>query len=110
MPQGIGATHSILGTQQTFGGMYFNVLDVSGSASYVAGGDSIGATSFGFNNTIWTLIGAVSQSGTYFVIGRCMNDGVSPWQLVWYVSATGAEVGAAVDLSAETVRLSALGY
>ena len=110
MTQGIGATHSILGTQQTFGGMYFNVLDVSGSASYVQGGDSISATSFGFNNTIWSLVAAVSQSGTYFVIGRCLNNGVSAWQLVWYVSATGSEVGAAVNLSAEKVRLSALGY
>ena len=110
MAQGIGATHSILGTQQTFGGMYFNVLDVSGSASYVQGGDVIGATSFGFNNTIWTLIGGVSHSGTYFAIARALNNGLTQWQLVWYVSATGAEVAAAVNLSTETVRLSALGY
>jgi hypothetical protein len=111
MSQGIGATHPILGVSDVFGGHYYSPLDYAGSASYVQGGDSIGATSFGFNSSIQTLIGSVSHSGTYFVIPRPLNSGIqTSWQLVWMVVATGAEVGAAVNLSGETVRLSAIGY
>lgn len=109
MAQGVGATHPITGVQQTFGGMFWSPLDISGSASYVQGGDTLSPPSFGFNSYIWSLTGGVSQSGTYFVIGRALNSGYSQFQLVWYVSSTGAEVGAGVDLSAETVRVAAIG-
>ncbi len=108
---GIGSTKPILGVSDVFGGHYYSPLDYSGSASYVQGGDSIGATSFGFNSSIQTLIGSVSQSGTYFVIPRPLTSGIqTQWQLVWFVTATGAEVAAATNLSGETVRLSAIGY
>ena len=63
MAQGVGSTKQILGLLQTFGGLYWSPLDYSGPASYVQGGDAIGATSFGFNNTIWALVGSVDQSG-----------------------------------------------
>ena len=109
MSQGVGATHPITGVQQTFGGMFWSPLDISGSASYVQGGDALSPQSFGFNSYIWSLTGAVSQSGTYFVLGRALSSGFSQFQLVWFVTATGAEVGAGVNLSAETVRIAAIG-
>lgn len=109
MAQGIGSTFPILGTNQTFGGFYYAPIDYSGSASYVAGGDTIDPTSFGFNSYIWTLVGAVAQSGDYFVVPRALNSGFTQWQLVWFSSSTGAEVGADTDLSSEKVRLSAIG-
>jgi hypothetical protein len=108
--QGVGATHPINGAVDTFGGHFWSPLDYSGSASYVQGGDSISPQSFGLNNTIWTLIGSVSQSGNYEVRPRALNNGVTQWQLVWFVVATGLQVAAAVNLSGETVRLSAIGY
>jgi hypothetical protein len=111
MSQGIGATHPILGVSDVFGGHYYSPLDYAGSASYVQGGDSIGATSFGFNSSIQTLIGSVSHSGTYRVDPRPLTSGIqTQWQLVWIVVATGLEVAGAVNLSGETVRLSAIGY
>lgn len=108
MAQGVGATHPITGVQQTFGGMFWSPLDISGSASYQTGGDSIDPTSFGFNSYIWQLTGAVSQSGNYYVLPRALNSGFTQWQLVWFTIA-GAQVTANTDLSAETVRLAAIG-
>ena len=109
MSQGVGATHPILGVQQTFGGMYWSPLDVSGSSSYVAGGDAIDPTSFGFNSYIHSLVGGVSQSGNYRAEARALNNGFTKWQLVWFVMSTGLQVAASVNLSGETVRLAAIG-
>ena len=109
MPQGVGATHSILGVQQTFGGMYWSPLDVSGSASYVQGGDAISPRSFGFNSYIWSLEGGVSQSGNYYAVPRALNSGFTQWQLVWFVYLPGFRWEPAVNLSGETVRLAAIG-
>lgn len=119
MAQGVGATHPIIGVQQTFGGMYWSPLDVSGSASYVQGGDQIDPSSFGFNSYIWSLAGAIDQSGKWQVVPRALNNGFTQWQLVW-VSLTTATVGgeaqtageeavAGTDLSTFTVRLAAIG-
>ena len=109
MAQGVGATHPILGVQQTFGGMYWSPLDVSGSSFYVAGGDAISPQSFGFNSYIWQLTGGVSQSGNYRAEPRALNSGFTQWQLVWFVVATGVEVAGGIDLAGETVRLAAIG-
>ena len=109
MSQGVGATHPILGVQQTFGGMYWSPLDVSGSASYQTGGDAISPQSFGFNSYIWQLTGGVSQSGNYRAEPRALNSGFTQWQLVWFVVSTGLQVAANVNLSGETVRLADIG-
>jgi hypothetical protein len=109
MAQGVGGTHPILGLQQTFGGMFWSPLDINGSASYVQGGDAISPQSFGFNSYIHQLVGGVSQSGNYVAVPRALNSGFTQWQLVWFVVATGLQVGAAVNLSGETVRLAAIG-
>ncbi len=52
--------------------------------------------------------GVQSVSGTYWVQPRPAGTGVrQAWSLHWFVTATGAEVAAAVNLSAESVQLGA---
>lgn len=109
MAQGVGATHPIIGVQQTFGGMFWSPLDISGSKSYQTGGDAVSPQSFGFNSYIWELVGGVSQSGNYRAEGRALTSGFSQFQLVWFVVSTGLQVAANVDLSGETVRVAAIG-
>ena len=109
MSQAVGSTHAIIGLNQTFGGLFWAPLDYSGPASYVQGGDSISPPSFGFNSTIWALVGSVDHTNTYRIEARPLNNGVTQWQLVWIVMATGVEVADAVNLSTYTVRLVAHG-
>ena len=121
MSQGIGSTKPILGVSDVFGGHYYSPLDYAGSASYVQGGDSIGATSFGFNSSIQTLIGGVDQSAKFLAVPRPLNSGIqTAWQLVWISLTTatvggqaqtaGTEAAAGTNLSTFTARLSAIGY
>lgn len=111
MAQGQGSYKAIPNGQDTFGGHLFGVLDYAGPSSYVQGGDGpISPQAFGMFNTILSLWGSDDQSNTYRVVARPTQNGTTPWQLVWLVNATGLEVGAGVNLSAYTVRLSAIGY
>lgn len=109
MAQTVGSPKAILGTNDTFGGKYYAPIDYSGATSYSTGGDAINPQMFGFNNTILSLYGGTSQSGTYRVSPRALSNGYSAWQLVWIVASTGVEVSASTNLSAETVRLTAIG-
>lgn len=119
MAQGVGKTFPILGAIDTFGGHYWSPLDYSGPTSYVQGGDSISAMSFGMNNNISTMIGSADQSGKAYVVPRPLNNGVTQWQLVWIAISNsiggtsqtpGSEVAAGTNLSTLKVRLSAIGY
>lgn len=119
MAQGVGATHPILGLQQTFGGMFWSPLDCAGSSSYVQGGDSVSPQSFGFNSYIHSLVGAVDQSGKWQVKARALNSGFTQWTIVWISLTTaplggqsqtaGQEAAAGTNLSTYTVRLAAIG-
>lgn len=109
MAQGVGSTKAVRFGPDVFGGHLYGAVDYNGPASYVQGGDAIDPRIFGFPNTIVTLIGSADQTDTYFVEPRPMQNDVTPWQLVWKVTATGLEVGAGVNLSGFTVRLSAIG-
>ena len=119
MAQGVATPHPITGVQQTFDGMFWTPIDANGSDSYVQGGDTMTARSFGFNSTIWTIAAGIDQSGKWQVIPRCLAYGYSPWQLVWISLTTatiggvaqtaGQEAAAGTDLSSFTVRLAALG-
>ena len=110
MSQGVGSAKQILGSADTFGGHLYGIADYSGPAAYVQGGDTIDPRIFGMPNRVFTLIGSIDQSGAYQAVGRPLNNGYTQWQLVWISLATGEEVGAGTNLSAITVRLSALGY
>lgn len=83
----------------------------SGPASYVqqaSGGDVVQAPTFQFYFDI--LHPAMSKSGTYLVYPFPTAVGSrATWALKWVTASTGAEVSAAVDLSAEQVQLSGFG-
>lgn len=50
----------------------------------------------------------LSVSGTYYVRPQPAGTGArQAWTLHWYVTATNAEVGAAVNLSAEKIQIGA---
>lgn len=108
MPQGVGSAKNVRSESDVFGGKLFGLCDYNGPALYVQGGDAVDPHIFGFPNAIISLIGSVDQSNTYFVVGRPIQNGVTPWQLVWYLKG-GGEVAANTVLSGFTVRLSALG-
>ena len=80
------------------------------------GGDPITAATFGLK-TIEALIGGISDNGQYEVVPVFTNTNTSAQaaaggqttvNLQWRTAATGAEAGA-IDLSARTVRLTAIG-
>jgi hypothetical protein len=93
------------------------ILDHYGPASYVTNGEEWppqstygGPNSIGLSGLQW-VNGGTSESGTYRVV-PVFGGGASvkgTILLVWYVISTGLEVGARVDLSAEVIRLLAVG-
>lgn len=90
------------------GELFMSAADVKGPNPYAAGGVAVSPQNFGLQS-FKAVFGAVTQSGTYFVQGRSIaGPGANSIKLVWSVVATGAEAGA-IDLSAETVRIVALG-
>jgi len=87
-----------VGYRQLFAG-YGN-----GPASYVTGGDPV--TLQNNRRYIDVLFSALTVSGTYLVRGIPAAAGErQTWKVKWFVVSTGAEVGAAVNLSAETVQM-----
>lgn len=109
MAQGVGSGKDVRSQGDVFGGKLFGLVDYSGPTSYVQGGDAMDSRLFGFPNAIIMLIGFNDHSNTYTVDPRAIQNGVTPWQLVWTVVSTGAEVAAGVNLSQFTVRLMGLG-
>ena len=105
----VGSTNRIIGIPDTFGGKDWAPADHSGPTSYTTGGYLIDPSSFGFNNTIWTLAGGVDSTDTYELVPRFVGPGHSQCYVVWKVMATGLEVAAATNLSAYTVRVAAIG-
>jgi len=84
-------------------------IDHAGPASYTTGGQTLTASKYGLRSLDY-VGGGLSISGTYEAKGKAVKRGLSTtYKLVWYVVATGAEVTAATNLSAETVRLLAIG-
>ena len=118
MSQGVGSSNAVLGWADTFGGKGYAPVDYKGSTSYVQGGDSINPAIFGLQ-TILTLIASADQKAKFQAIPLPVQNGISPWQLM-YVSTTtgtvggqsqtaGTEAAAGTNLSGFTVRLSAIG-
>ena len=113
------------GYPTSFGSSRACVLGIAGPASYTAitpgtapavatGGQSISASSFGMKFFDYAIAG-MSDSAVYRV--ECIpgaRSGLGPkgatttYRLRWVVVATGAEAGA-IDLSAEIVRVFAIG-
>ena len=115
------------GYPQPFGYSKGSVFPHAGSADYdpvvetsppgvpVAGGDIVEAVEAGLK--LFDYVGwAMSDSGSYYVQPIPLADSsdqvgapTATWTLRWVVVATGAEAAARDNLSAEIVRLFALG-
>lgn len=105
------------------GGKPWSVADISGPASYTqvtngtapatpTGGQSVAASFFGLTSFVMVWSG-MSVSGKYFVQAMVVPVGPGVYApnviLRWVIAATGAEEAGSTNLSAETVRLAALG-
>lgn len=97
-------------------------VDHYGPASYTTGGETWpsvnpnqvtgGPNSLGEASVINILaLTGITESGTYRLLPIFGGKGAikSNVKLKWFVVATGLEVAAAVNLSAEVIRLSVLG-
>jgi hypothetical protein len=109
----------------SFGAHRGSVFAHRGPASYtqlttgpLAGGDTVTAAEAGLKYVDAVHSVGLSDSGTYRVEGVAPVGNpstnkqaahASSWKLRWTVVATGAQVAGAVDLSAETIRLTAIG-
>lgn len=109
----------------SFGAHKVSVFSHKGPVSYaamtagpVAGGDLVHPVEAGLHYFDCVLPIGLSDSGTFRVEGvapaanpsTSRNGGqAQAWVLRWIVVATGAQVAALVDLSAEVIRLSAQG-
>lgn len=99
------------------GRVKWTFLDHTGPASYVTGGETFPTQSaFGGPNnaglaSVYFIAPTWSQSGTYFIVPQYAGPGGvrGTCQLLWFVTATGAQVAATTNLSGETVRLMILG-
>ncbi len=109
MAQGVGSTSSAKATPDVFGGHLFRGLDYKGPTSYVQGGDALDPRFFAFPNAIVALIGSLDHSNTYRLEPRPMQNGITLWQVVWIVTATGLEAAAGTNLSGFTGRLTGFG-
>lgn len=75
---------------------------------YTTGGDTVTFARYG--NYIDILFPALSVSGTYAIWPIPSGvGGRQTWKAVWKVAATGIEVAANVNLSAEQVQLGGYG-
>ncbi len=108
----VGQGKQTPGFADVFGGKQFNVIDYTGVASYVNGtGEKLDPKMFGFNNTIEAVLDtSITQTGDYYGQTQPVNNGVSGWYIRWFVVATGVEAAAAVNLSAKTLKISAIGF
>ena len=108
-----------------FGAHQGSVFRHAGPASYtqmttgpLAGGDTVDAGEAGLQFFDAVIAVGLSDSGVYRVEGVAPVGNPSTnnraahaptWRLRWVVVSTGAEVAAAFNLSAQTVRLFAIG-
>lgn len=116
----------LAGFDTSFGNHKAWVGDHFGPASYATGGETFTAHQLGWGGLEFVelanlglitvaadqLVVPLSFSGTYFAtvaFGTAAVGAVASVTIKWYVVATGAEVAALFDLSAEKVRVFALG-
>ena len=82
------------------------VFQYAGPASYATGGDSLTAAELGLGKIEAVNCVGAAWNGS---AARILVYDYANSKMVWYVPNTGAEVGAATDLSLYTVRLEVLG-
>lgn len=102
---------------QGFGNRPVSMLKHAGPASYArlvvgtppTGGDVIAAPAFGLKFINGCFCDGISDDGQYGV-AVSNNPNLLQVELRWFVLSTGTEVANAVNLSARTVRLFAIGH
>jgi hypothetical protein len=110
---------ALKGFPQSDGGKIESIIEKTGPASYTqvttgsppTGGQSVTAAEFGMKS-IDFIEACMSDDGQFIAFASPAIAGVSPsatWVLLWMVSHTGLEVAGAVNLSARTIRLRAIG-
>lgn len=91
-------------------GVNLCVQDVIGPASYTTGGVKVYANTFGMLSLRYINAMGTTRSTTYYVREVSPSGpGSSFVTLKWFVSATNAEVANATNLSAEFIRVLAVG-
>jgi hypothetical protein len=93
------------------------IVDHYGPTSYTTGGEipfpqnSFGGPNSAGVNSVFYMAGGTTESGTYRLVSIFGGGGAISAQpkYQWYVISTGAEVAAAVDLSAEKIRVLVIG-
>lgn len=107
----------IPGFPQDVGNRKMTVIDHYGPTSYLSGSDKLYPGPLGIGGALDFVTmpnPAVTPSGTYSVSIHYPTGmaGVQVQYITfkWYVVATGLEVTTATDLSAEYVRVQAMGY
>lgn len=85
--------------------------DLTGPVSYVTGGVTISASAFGLSSGLYFVSPMdLTVSGTFYL--RVFSPSAAKVKTVkikWFTAATNAEVGNGTNLSAEKVRVFALG-
>ncbi len=93
------------------GELFMAVSDIAGPKSYTTGGVKVYANVFALQslrNVDFNMLS--TPSGTYYAMAITpAGPGVAYVTVKWFVTATAAEVGNGVDLSAATVRAMAVG-
>ena len=99
---------SLNGYPANLGGKVARVAYIKGPTSYVNGtGQTIIDSSF---RSLDYVCASMTVSGTYNVQAQPKTAGAGQtWYLRWFVTATGAEVTNATNLSAETVQFMVVG-
>jgi hypothetical protein len=90
------------------GERYMAARGLSGPAAYITGGITLSPKVFGLNVFAIAWTNGLTNSGTYEAKVK-MVAGDGSILVVFFVVATGAEVGAGVNLSAELYRVAAIG-
>lgn len=91
------------------GSLRKTIIDLDGPASYLADGQTLTATDFGFRQILWAGAGASDNGDQFCAVNHTPKGTVKSVRVQWFVSSTGAEVADAVDLSARFVRVIVIG-
>lgn len=97
-----------------------SIIDISGPASYVqiavatppTGGQQVAAAVFGLTQIEWSQsMGSDDGQFDIVIFGQPLqkNKPLAFITLMWIIAATGAQVAGAVNLSARTARIFAIG-
>lgn len=95
--------------------VYVVAQEIYGPSSYTTGGVVLSPNTFALRFFKAIMTAHESPDGTYYArfvapAGPTFGDQVSTEvKMVWYVTATNAEVAAATNLSTESIRVVAIG-